>query len=147
MAKMNSLIDVRIIKALYAASSAGVEINLHVRGMCALKSRIPGVSENIRVASIIDRFLEHTRIFCFANGGEPLIYLSSADWMPRNFDRRVEIAFPIDDEGLKERLVEMLGIYFSDTVKLRVQRPDGEYERIDRRGKEHIRAQAVFLEL
>lgn len=143
-AKLNSLVDVEIIKALYRASMAGVKIKLVVRGVCCLKSGIEGVSENISVYSIVDRFLEHSRIYYFENDGNPKIYLSSADWMPRNLDRRVEVAFPVEDTDLKEKLLEILDITLSDTVKLRVQLPDGSYEKIDKRGKEHIHSQLEF---
>lgn len=146
-AKMNSLVDLDIIEALYKASSAGVKINLIVRGICCLKSGIKGVSENIRVISIVDRFLEHSRIFRFNNGGISKLFLSSADWMPRNLDRRVEVAFPIEDEDLKLKIEEMLDISLSDTVKARVQLADGSYERIDRRGKEYIHSQIIFHEM
>lgn len=146
-AKMNSLVDPEIIKALYKASSAGVKINLIVRGICCLKSGIKGISENIHVISIVGRFLEHSRIFYFYNDGAEKIFLSSADWMPRNLDRRVETAFPIEDEQLKERIKKMLTLTLSDTVKARVQQPDGTYERIDKRGKELIHSQMIFHEM
>lgn len=146
-AKMNSLVDPEIIKALYKASSAGVKINLIVRGICCLKSGIKGISENIHVISIVGRFLEHSRIFYFYNDGAEKIFLSSADWMPRNLDRRVETAFPIEDEQLKERIKKMLTLTLSDTVKARVQQPDGSYERIDKRGKEIIHSQMIFHEM
>ncbi len=147
IAKMNSLVDTGIIQALYKASMAGVEIKLIVRGICCLKSGVPGISENITVVSIVDRFLEHSRIFYFENNNDPKVFLSSADWMPRNLDRRVEVAFPIDDQNLKERLIETLRITLSDTVKLRVQNPDGTYSRVDKRGKEHLHSQLKFYEL
>ncbi|MCL2462014.1 MAG: RNA degradosome polyphosphate kinase [Defluviitaleaceae bacterium] len=147
MAKLNSLVDVEIIDALYRASAAGVSVKLLVRGICCLRPGIEGVSENITVVSIVDRFLEHSRIYYFENGGTPKIYLSSADWMPRNLDRRVEVAFPIEDAALRERIVDILDISFSDTDKLRALRPDGSYERVDRRGKEHNRSQMKFWEM
>ncbi len=143
-AKMNSLVDAGIIRALYKASMEGVKINLIVRGICCLKSGIPGVSDNIRVISIVDRFLEHSRIYYFHDDGNEKIFLSSADWMPRNLDKRVETAFPIEDEVLKERIKETLKITLNDTVKVRVQQPDGTYEHIDRRGKEVIHSQLIF---
>ncbi len=143
-AKMNSLVDDEIIKALYKASIAGVKINLIVRGICCLKSGIPGVSDNIRVISIVDRFLEHSRIYYFHDDGNEKIFLSSADWMPRNLNKRVETAFPIEDEALKERIKETLKITLNDTVKVREQQPDGTYEHIDRRGKEVIHSQLIF---
>lgn len=143
-AKLNSLVDVEIIRALYRAASSGVRIKLIVRGICCLKTGVAGVSENISVYSIVDRFLEHSRIYYFENGGNPKIYLSSADWMPRNLERRVEVAFPVEDSRLKEKLTEILDITLSDTVKLRIQMPDGSYEKIDRRGKELIHSQLKF---
>jgi len=146
IAKMNSLVDVEIIQALYKASMAGVKIKLIVRGICCLKAGIENVSENITVVSVVDKFLEHSRIYYFENAGEPRIFLSSADLMPRNLDRRVEVAFPIDDRDLKERLFEILEITLSDTEKLRIQNPDGTYSKIDRRGREHVRSQDKFYE-
>ena len=146
IAKMNSLVDKDIIKALYRASSVGVQIKLIVRGICCLKSGIQGVSENIIVASIVDRFLEHSRIYYFENRGNPTIFLSSADLMPRNLERRIEVAFPIEDQDLKQEVIEILDITLSDTVKLRVQQLDGTYEKVDRRGKEAVRSQLFFHE-
>jgi len=144
LAKLNSLVDVGIIRALYRASMAGVRIRLIVRGTCCLKTGIEGVSDNIVVMSIVDRYLEHSRIFYFENGGNPKLFLSSADWMPRNLDRRVEVAFPIEAPELKEQLIDILETSMSDTVKLRIQQPDGSYEKVDRRGKEHIQSQTRF---
>lgn len=147
IAKMNSLVDTRIIQALYSASMSGVRIYLIVRGICCLKSGIPGISENIQVVSIIDRFLEHSRIYYFHNNGDAKVFLSSADWMPRNLDKRVEVAFPIEDENLKSKVYHMLKITLSDTVKLRIQQPDGGYDKVDRRGKESIHSQLLFQEM
>jgi polyphosphate kinase len=131
VAKMNALVDAPVIKALYRASQAGVSIDLIVRGICCLRPGVPGTSDNIRVRSIVDRFLEHARIFYFENGGKREVYLSSADWMPRNFQRRVEVMFPIDDEGLRDRVVdEILGIALADDVKARRLLPDGTYVRV-----------------
>jgi len=131
IAKMNALVDAAVIKALYRASQAGVSIDLVVRGICCLRPGVPGTSDNIRVISIVDRFLEHARIFYFENGGKREVYLSSADWMPRNFQRRVEVMFPIEDEGLRDRVVdEILGIALSDNVKARRLLPDGSYARV-----------------
>ena len=128
--KINALVDEEIIVALYEASRAGVQIDLIVRGVCALRPGLPGVSENIRVVSIIGRFLEHSRIYYFGHGGKPLVYLGSADWMPRNFDRRVEVAFPVEDEGLRTRIVdEILPAFLTDNVKSRELQPDGTYRR------------------
>ena len=128
IAKMNALLDKNIIAALYRASQAGVEIDLIVRGMCALRPGIRGVSDNIRVRSIVGRFLEHSRIFYFANGGEEEIYLASADWMPRNLYERVETMFPVRDLMLRERIRhEILEAYLADTLKSRMLRKDGSY--------------------
>jgi polyphosphate kinase len=136
---MNALLDKNVIMALYQASQAGVEIDLIVRGMCALRPGIRGISERIRVRSIVGRFLEHSRIFYFANGGEEEIYLSSADWMPRNLYERVELMFPVLDPLLRERIrQEILHAYLSDTLKARMLQRDGSYVRASlpvRRGK------------
>ena len=131
IAKMNSLADSDVIKALYRASQAGVQIDLLIRGICCLRPGVPGVSERIRVVSVVDRFLEHTRIWFFEAGGRREVYLASADWMPRNFIRRVELAFPVEDAALRDRIVdEILGIALADNVKARVLRSDGTYERL-----------------
>ncbi len=145
-ARMNSLSDVEIIQALYRASAAGVKIRLLVRGICCLKVGIPGVSDNISVSSIVDRFLEHTRVFCFENGGLPETFLSSADWMPRNMDRRVEVMFPVEDETLRGELKAMLELSLSDNVKRRVLLPDGTYRKPDGRGKAKLRSQTELYE-
>jgi polyphosphate kinase len=116
-AKVNSLVDKDIIKALYRASQAGVKIDLIVRGICCLKPNIAGISDNINVISIVGRFLEHSRIYYFQNDDSPKIYLASADWMPRNLDRRVEVAFPVDNPDLKKRIVKILDITLNDTIK------------------------------
>ncbi len=130
MAKMNSLIEPQVIQALYAASQAGVRIDLIVRGVCALRPAIEGVSDNIHVRSIVGRFLEHTRVFYFANGGDALVYLSSADWMGRNFFARVETSFPIDDPRLKRRVMrEAFELYLADNSQAWVLQPDGRYVR------------------
>lgn len=148
IAKVNSLVDSKIIDALYAASQAGVKIDLIVRGMCCLRPGLPGLSENITVRSIVDRFLEHSRIFYFENACQPQIYLSSADWMPRNFFHRIELAFPVEDGILRERLItEMLGRWLADTGKARFLGPDGTYYR-PKVNQEHLRrSQIEFLEL
>ncbi len=147
IAKLNSLVDTEIIQSLYRASMAGVKIKLIIRGICCIKPGIEGLSDNITVVSIVDRFLEHSRIYYFENLGNPKIFLSSADLMPRNLDRRVEVSFPIEDNDLKEKIIEILDITLSDTVKLRVLKPDGSYERIDRRGKEHLHSQLKFHQI
>lgn len=144
IAKMNSLCDPDIIAALYEASAAGVKIDLIVRGICCLKVGIPGVSENITVRSIVGNFLEHSRIFYFKNDEHYEIYCGSADWMPRNLERRVEILFPVDSPELKEELLHILMNQLNDTVKASVLQPDGKYEKVDRRGKSPLVAQEAF---
>lgn len=133
MARMNSLIEPQVIRALYTASQAGVKIELLVRGICALRPGIPGVSENIHVRSVMGRFLEHTRAFYFLNNGEPEVFAGSADWMPRNFFRRVETAFPVENPELRDRLVrETLTYYFADNTNAWVLKKDGSYTRVNR---------------
>lgn len=144
VAKVNSLVDQDIIQALYAASQAGVEIDLIVRSMCSLRPGIPRVSEHIRVRSIVGRWLEHSRIFYFRNGGEESIYLSSADWRERNLDRRIEVIFPVEDPATKREVKHILAVYLQDTVKARCLKSNGSWERIDRRGREAVDSQAVF---
>ena len=146
VAKMNSLCDEGIIAALYEASAAGVKIELIVRGICCLKVGIPGISENIHVRSIVGNFLEHSRIFFFLNDGEEEIYMGSADWMPRNLYRRVEILFPVLDDTLKEKVKHILDVELADNTKAHVLKPDGEYEKIDRRGKVLVNSQKQFCE-
>lgn len=146
IAKVNSLCDSDIIEALYEASHAGVEIDLIVRGICCLRVGIPGISEHIRVRSLVGNFLEHSRIFYFQNAGREKIFLGSADWMPRNLERRVEIMFPIEEEELKEKVMHLLQVQLDDTLKARVLTDQGTYERIDKRGKEVICAQEQFCE-
>jgi polyphosphate kinase len=127
---MNALLDKNIIAALYRASQAGVEIDLLVRGMCALRPGVRGISDRIRVRSIVGRFLEHSRVFYFANGGQDEVYLASADWMPRNLYERVEVMFPVKEPMLRNRIMhEILSAYLADTVKARVLRKDGQYVR------------------
>lgn len=145
-AKMNSLCDAEIIAALYDASAAGVEINLLVRGICCLKVGIPGISENIHVRSIVGNYLEHSRIFYFYNDGQEEVYMGSADWMPRNLDRRVEIIFPVEDPVLKDKVLHILELEFADNVKANILRPDGLYEKIDKRGKQRINSQQIFCD-
>ncbi|HEX4895991.1 MAG TPA: polyphosphate kinase 1 [Solimonas sp.] len=129
IAKMNALVEPECIQALYRASQAGVKIELIVRGMCSLRPGVKGLSENIQVRSVVGRFLEHHRVFYFANGGEPELYLSSADWMERNLFRRVEIAFPILDRKLRERIVEQLQAYLADRAQSWWLQADGSYQR------------------
>ena len=147
IAKMNGLLDPAIIKALYRASQAGVRIDLIVRGICALRPGMPGISDHIQVRSIVGRFLEHSRIYYFANGGEEEIYLGSADWMPRNLYERVEVLFPLKDGRLRERIRgEILDSYLADNTKSRVLRKDGSYSGL--RTSKHVQkvpaAQAPF---
>jgi polyphosphate kinase len=128
VAKMNALVDPEVIEALYQASQAGVKVDLIVRGICCLRPGVPGVSENITVRSIVDRFLEHSRILYFENACQPEVFLSSADWMPRNFLRRIEVVFPIEDGVLRERVRrELLDLPLSDNLKARLLQPGGTY--------------------
>jgi polyphosphate kinase len=145
--KMNALVEPTVIDALYRAAQAGAHIDLVVRGTCCLRPDIPGLSENIRVISIVDRFLEHSRIFYFENAGNPEVFLGSADWMPRNFFRRIELMFPVEDTRLKARLIqELLPFILKDNVKARQLKADGGYVRLTpAEGQEAIRSQTVFL--
>ena len=146
VAKMNSLCDKEIIAALYEASAAGVEIDLVIRGICCLKTGIPGISETIHVRSIVGNFLEHARIFYFRNGGNEEFYMGSADWMPRNLDKRVEIMFPVEDPVLREKVRHILQVQLDDNVKAHILQPSGIYEKIDKRGKVLVNAQETFCE-
>ncbi|MGE0375550.1 MAG: polyphosphate kinase 1 [Planctomycetaceae bacterium] len=123
--KLNSLVDPQLIDVLYEASRQGIRVRLNIRGICCLRPGVPGLSENIEVVSIIDRYLEHARVLCFHHGGDPRVYLSSADWMPRNLDKRIELLVPVDDPACRDRLIAMLDIYFQDNVKARLLQPDG----------------------
>ncbi|MDD7402529.1 MAG: RNA degradosome polyphosphate kinase [Butyribacter sp.] len=143
-AKMNSLCDPGIISALYEASAAGVKIDLVVRGICCLKVGIPGISENITVRSIVGDFLEHSRIYYFHNNGFEEVYMGSADWMPRNLDKRVEILFPVEDPALKEEVIHILDIQLRDNMKARQLQADGTYRRLKYRGKDKIDSQKYF---
>jgi polyphosphate kinase len=147
-AKMNALVDADVVEALYRASQAGVQITLLVRGICCLRPRVPGVSETIEVRAIVDRFLEHGRVFHFVNGGKDDVYIASADWMPRNFHRRVEVMVPIEDVGLRARLIEVLQVSVSDNVKSWRLLPDGTYARADAKpGAPLVRSQSRFVEM
>ncbi len=147
-AKMNSLVDTEIIRALYEASAAGVQIKLGIRGICCLRPGIKGISDRIIVGSIIDRFLEHTRIFYFNNGGDEEYYCSSADWMPRNLNRRVELFFPVLSEEGRAKLRTALDLFFMDNVKLRMLLPDGTYQHKKRRKNEElVRYQEMLYQL
>lgn len=146
IAKMNSLCDKEVIAALYEASCAGVKVDLIVRGICCLKAGIPGLSENIAVHSIVGNFLEHARILYFENDKSPEVYLGSADWMPRNLDKRVEIMFPIEDEALKREVLHVLFVQLEDNVKAHLLKSDGTYEKLDKRGKTLKNSQEIFCE-
>ncbi len=146
VAKMNSLCDPKIMNALYDAGKAGVQIELIVRGICCIKAGVPGLSENIAVRSIVGNFLEHSRIFYFYNDGFEDIYMGSADWMPRNLDKRVEITFPVEAPELKEQVKEILKVQLSDTLKAHIMQPDGSYIKQDLRGKERLDSQMYFAE-
>jgi polyphosphate kinase len=147
IAKMNALLEPQIIEELYAASAAGVKIDLIVRGVCALKPGIPGLSDNIQVRSIVGRFLEHSRVFYFANGGADDVYLASADWMDRNFFRRIELCFPVLDPALKRRVIrEGLQPYLDDNSQAWVMNAQGAYERLrPRKGGRRRSAQEELL--
>ena len=144
-AKMNSLVDPALIDALYDAGRAGVRVRLNVRGICCLRPGVEGVSENIRVVSVVDRFLEHARVMRFAHGGDELVYISSADWMPRNLDRRIELLTPVTADPLKKRLTDVMNLYFKDNVKARELHADGVWRRVKRRGR-RVRSQRVLYE-
>ena len=146
IAKMNSLCDPDIIAALYEASAAGVKIELIVRGICCLKTGIPGISDHISVRSIVGNFLEHGRIYYFENEGNPEFYCASADWMPRNLERRVEILFPVQKPELKEKLWHILDTELKDTLKAHVLMPNGRYDKVDLRGKVKLNSQKLFCE-
>ena len=146
--KMNSLVDPRMIRLLYEASQAGVEIDLMVRSVCCLRPGVPGVSDRIRVHCLIGRFLEHSRIYYFYNDTNPEIYLGSADLMQRNLDHRVETVFPVETEALKQRILdEVLGIELADTAKAQILLTDGSYERVvPASGMQPLGAQKWFME-
>jgi polyphosphate kinase len=147
--KINALVDPVVIRALYGASQAGVEIDLLVRGICCLRPGVPGVSERIRVFSVVDRFLEHTRAFAFGTGPQTDVFISSADWMPRNFHRRVEVMAPVEEPALKTRILdEVLGIGLKDNVKARQLTADGTYVPVPLQlDGQTVRSQALLLEL
>jgi polyphosphate kinase len=149
IAKINGLLEPVIVQALYRASQAGVKIDIFCRSICALRPQFPGVSDNIRVVSIVDRFLEHSRIFYFHNGGDPQVYIGSADWMDRNLSRRVEVVFPIEPPELKHRLIrEILATCLADNVKSRELLPDGSYRRVTSDAAQPpLRSQERFIEL
>jgi polyphosphate kinase len=146
VAKLNSLVDRQTIEALYEASQVGVPIDLLIRGICCLRPGLPGISENIRVFSIVDRFLEHSRILVFGEGSKEQVFFSSADWMPRNFERRVEAMFPIEAEDLRRRIVEeIIPTYLHDNQHTRVLQSDGTYSRATADDDVPHRAQGELL--
>jgi polyphosphate kinase len=144
---MNSLVDKKMIQLLYQASQAGVKVDLLVRGICCLRPGVPGVSDNIQVTSIVGRFLEHSRIYYFANGGDEEIYLGSADLMPRNLNRRVEVLFPVQNRALIRVLKDdILGTYMKEQAKARHMLPDGKYVRDPNAGKKNaLNSQETFI--
>ena len=146
-AKLNSLVDHRVIDALYRASQAGVQVQLVVRGICCLRPGIKGVSENIQVTSIVDRFLEHSRIFVFGPEDSAKVFLSSADWMPRNFYRRVEVMFPVESAPLKRQILnQIVPVYLSDNVRARQLQSNGSYKSVKpRKGETRVRSQTELL--
>ena len=145
IAKLNALTEPTVIQALYRASRAGVEIDLIIRGVCCLRPGVRGVSDRIRVRSIVGRFLEHSRVYCFENAGAREIYCASADWMDRNLFRRIEVAFPIESADLQARVVEDLKLYLEDDVQAWVLDADGQYTRAAGEGK--VSAQARLMSL
>ncbi len=147
IAKMNSLVDPDLIDELYRANAAGVQIDLIIRGICCLRPGVPGLSERIRAVSIIDRYLEHARVFYFQNGSEPDYLLASADWMPRNLDHRVEVAFPVIEPALQRQIRDILEIQLADTAKARLLRSDGRSERVTAGGLPMLRSQELLHEL
>jgi polyphosphate kinase len=148
VAKLNALVDRKTIEALYRASQAGVPIDLMIRGICCLRPGLPGISENIHVYSVVDRFLEHSRILVFGSGSKEQVFLSSADWMPRNFDRRVEVMFPVESEPLRRRIVEeIIPTYLSDDSRMRMLRADGTYMRVATSDETPRRSQSELLRL
>jgi polyphosphate kinase len=148
-AKLNGILEPKVVQALYRASQAGVKIDVVCRGVCALRPGVPGVSETVRVTSIVDRFLEHSRVYYFENAGDPEVFIGSADWMDRNLLRRVEVVFPVEQPDLKARLIdEVLAISLADNVKARELQPDGSYKRVrPAAGQPAVRSQQRFLEL
>lgn len=140
-AKLNSLVDPELIELLYKASQVGVKVRLNVRGICCLKPGVPGLSENIEVLSIVDRYLEHARVFYFNHGGDQRVFISSADWMPRNLDRRVELLVPVEDIASRDRLIAILNCYFKDRAKGRILQPDGSFKVAGKRTSNKLRAQ------
>jgi len=145
IARMNSLVDPGVIEALYAASTEGVRVELVVRGICTLKAGVPGLSDNIRVVSVLGRFLEHSRVYWFRNDGKEKLYISSADWMPRNFFNRVEIAVPLEGAALLRVKEECLDVYLKDNTFAWQLNADGKYTRIQSRSKTKFGAQQFLI--
>jgi polyphosphate kinase len=145
MLKMNALEDREMITALYQASRAGVKIRLNIRGICCLRPGVKGLSENIRVISIIDRYLEHARIFHFRQGGSPAVFIASADFMQRNLSKRVELLVPIEDNSARKRLINILETHFSDNTQARILQPDGTYVTPVIESGKAVRSQEVFV--
>jgi len=146
IARMNALTEPQVIEALYAASREGCRVDLVVRGMCALRPAVPGMSENIRVRSIVGRFLEHPRVWCFGEGAKAAVFCASADWMERNLFRRVEIAFPILDAALHAQVRDELQLYLADTADAWLLQSDGSYVRAREGAVEQVSAQATLLQ-
>jgi polyphosphate kinase len=147
LAKINSLVDTEVIEALYGASQAGVKVRLNIRGICCLRPGVKGLSESIEVVSIVDRFLEHARIIYFGHGGAGQIFISSADWMPRNLDRRVELLVPVNDASCRNKLLDTLRTYFSDNQNAWRMLPDGRYKRAaPGKNEEPVRAQRLLYD-
>jgi polyphosphate kinase len=144
--KINNLVDLGMVQRLYAASQAGVKIRMIIRGMCSLVPGIPGISDNISIISIVDRYLEHPRVMVFHNNGNPKLFISSADWMTRNLDHRVEVGTPVYDERLKQRIIDMLEIQFNDTTKARVIDADQRNSYVPRGNRRKIRSQICIYE-
>ena len=141
---MNALVDKMIIDELLLASKAGVKIHLIVRGICCMQVGIPGISDNITVESIVGTYLEHNRIYYFYNDGNPEYFMGSADWMPRNLDKRVEIITPVEDEDIKKKLKHILDVYMADNEKAYYMQPDGSYKKLNTTGKELVNSQMTF---
>jgi len=144
--KLNNLVDITIVNKLYQASQAGVKVTLIIRGICVLVPGISGVSENIEAFSIVDKFLEHSRILVFSNAGKPVFYITSADWMPRNFDHRIELACPIYDKKIQQDLMKMLKIQIADNVKARLISSTNPNQYKNTSSKKRIRSQFEFYE-
>ena len=146
LVKVNNLVDKELINELYKASQAGVEIDMIIRGMCSLKPGVPGLSENIRIISIVDRFLEHPRVMYFYNNGNPRLFISSADWMSRNLDTRIEVGTPVLSPILKNRILEILSIQFQDTMKARVIDAEQSNAYVKGGNKKKLRSQIAIYE-